>query len=384
MRALRRGGSALPGLPGSLLAVLGLLGAGCAEGDPPAFLQVHLPAQVTAADETAPLLARVRDDRKVVGVTAVVLDADAQRSPALIDSDGEEAEEHRQRIALSDRDDDIWEASLPVPAAGDLVFFLVAEDDDGLRSESRGRASAEQMEAAGAGGAWRRLYLVPVIRGDGSCGPGLPLCPAGTTCQSGRCRPALCGGVACKESQRCHQGTQVCLAATHCIFPEHACSSGTECDWKTGSCVPSGPCAGITCPPGEVCSRDLGHCVSPEHCVFLPTGCPAGQICDLSTGHCLEDDACLGVRCPPLQHCDLRTGKCVFTPGELCAPCDTHTDCSGDDSYCVLYSHEQKACGRDCRSDGICPAGFICQSFGTSGSRRQCIHRSGSCDPADW
>ena len=82
-------------------------------------------------------------------------------------------------------------------------------------------------------------------------------CASGKTCVQGTCKPTCVPD--CPAGQYCDTSgaTPACLA-TNC----GACSDGSCCDDKTGSCGHNCPCNGVVCPSGQVCVND--SCVEPS------------------------------------------------------------------------------------------------------------------------
>jgi len=115
-----------------------------------------------------------------------------------------------------------------------------------------------------------------------SCGcTGSPPCGAGETCDMARvppaCVDAACAGVACPAGQHCEKGAcfddckdVVCPATRVCqtvsghgecrdlCSPNPCPPASTECDWRTGKCIPR-PVAegGLSLPPGSIPGDDL-------------------------------------------------------------------------------------------------------------------------------
>ena len=336
-----------------------LVAMGCGEGKGPVFIQVTIPPLAYRDEAGFDLAARVRDDRMVKRVEAVVLDSAALSTPELVDGEqsplGADPEEYRYRLPMEHVDSHTWRVRLPLPESGDLYFYLEAEDEDGHICSAPGSERG------------RQLYLVPVL--DRAIRPPDVHDP--------------CFEVLCPTGLQCHPQTGECLVEHHCLLPGNGCPPDFECEASSGRCLPTHLCAGVRCGAGEVCDPSSGRCLPEDHCALPGNGCPPAYTCEQLSGRCLPMDPCAQVHCPAGSICDPDTGQCYVPPGELCAPCDHPRQCGGPNDECILYGwpSSQGGCGRDCRTEP-CPPKYICQRYG--GWMKQCMHSSGSCRPDDW
>lgn len=174
------------------------------------------------------------------------------------------------------------------------------------------------------------------------CASGEFPCSAGLECREGFCVPPSCGGMMCRDGQRCVndrcvdacegvtcQAGQVCRAGVcredscyvlGCTDPAQVCIDGT---------CQNDPCRGITCEAGQFCrdgacvrSCQNVRCLVGNSCVdgeCVPNAC-AGVTCD-SNSRCVVQnnvatciaDPCRAVVCGPGRRCD-NTGTCVDDP----------------------------------------------------------------------
>jgi hypothetical protein len=117
----------------------------------------------------------------------------------------------------------------------------------------------------------------------------------------------------------------------------HTCSTNAECDSDLCLSIPGSP---------KVCSKSCEG------------DCPAGMRCGL--------DIATGSTAVPY---------CLPLPGKLCQVCETDVDCGGDP--CVpLAATKESLCGVACGSGGVCPSGFVCQSFKAG---EVCVPQLGTC-----
>ncbi len=108
-----------------------------------------------------------------------------------------------------------------------------------------------------------------------------------------------------------------------------------------------------------VCTLYPGGGGGPADCTV--TGCPSGQSC--VGGSCVPDGE------PPPPPPPPPPG------GGVCAPCGTHTDCGGEDDYCLSYPDGNGYCGAVCASDADC-GGDRCLTL--SNGARQCVRYDGT------
>ena len=67
--------------------------------------------------------------------------------------------------------------------------------------------------------------------------------------------------------------------------------------------------------------------------------------------------------------------------GDLCKYCEDHSDCGGENDYCLRNSQTGEVfCGKDC-SQETCPDGFVCYDIPTpdGGTVHQCVRENGTC-----
>jgi|GEM_PF-6491016 len=171
------------------------------------------------------------------------------------------------------------------------------------------------------------------------CGVDRP-CSGGQLCLSARCYPTCTSDEQCSNRERCVQsGGQrgACVGVGDAGTPVEPCA-GTSCFGATPVCHPvSGACVA---------------CSAAEHC---GGGAPV---------------------------CDRGRGVCVAPAQELCAPCESASDCGaapdagGDALKCValMQPFEQVCVRANCGSDEDCPQAFECLP-----SLRVCTPRRGSC-----
>ncbi len=141
-------------------------------------------------------------------------------------------------------------------------------------------------------------------------------------------------------------------------------------DTATGNCdFPAKPGPGE---PGATCSKaddcDSGFCVesaSGKICTApCVTCCPSGFACTSFLGN----DAVFA---------------CMPKLTALCRPCNTDAECGNisGGALCISSGNDGAFCGGLCASDSDCPNGYGCSAQkGTSGSSKQCVKTSGTCD----
>jgi hypothetical protein len=107
-----------------------------------------------------------------------------------------------------------------------------------------------------------------------------------------------------------------------------------------------------------------------------------GKVCSTD---CVEECPEDGWNCSLIQNtCPDCQYICVPRFVHLCQPCKTNNDCGGDlvetGDRCVDYGPFGKFCGGECKWDGDCPKGYICQDFDIGGEViGQCMPESGVC-----
>ncbi|MDP3273745.1 MAG: MopE-related protein [Deltaproteobacteria bacterium] len=189
------------------------------------------------------------------------------------------------------------------------------------------------------------------------CASGEFPCSSGLVCREGFCVPPTCGGVTCRDGQRCVNNACVdaCTGVT--------CSDGQVC--RNGVCREDS-CYVLGCPdPGQVCvdnacvanaCRDV-TCGDNEFCrdgtcvrSCLGVRCVVGNRC--VDGECIPD-ACAGVRCDSNEQCVLRDGAAVCEPNPCRAvSCGVGRRCDAT-GQCV-----DNACNRiRCPGAAVCRAG---------------------------
>lgn len=161
------------------------------------------------------------------------------------------------------------------------------------------------------------------------------------------------------------------------------------------ACGPTGPRLiqlGQPCVAGDtdaVCASDLclsldnqsGFCT--DTCA-LDDDCPTaftcqaagryGRICRPLTGCKTELD------CPAGHVCNTDTGNCYIAVSRtLCGPCQDNNQCPAGGSCFLAIGSGEQFCTTACGADGVCPAGYRCQSLADA-AERQCVPTSESCD----
>lgn len=199
-------------------------------------------------------------------------------------------------------------------------------------------------------------------------------CPAGDTCQQGRCvqctTDSQCGGEVCRDGACVACSTvETCSGDLVCNTPVGVCQ---EClvnlDCGPGSACVAGRCfAGCDldddCGSGAYCvahacvaCRDNGDCSGGEWCdaglcqpqCAVDANCSGGRVCDLDTRTCVLP---CGTGCPTGQQCDA---------DDVCREvCDGSFPCLGG-LTCDLVTNQ---CEPDCTLDADCPGAFdTCQA----------------------
>lgn len=168
-------------------------------------------------------------------------------------------------------------------------------------------------------------------------------CVKGQSCQSGICRPALCGGVRCPAGEAC--ALEKCLPT---VCGAVTCADGSVC--KDGACAEIA-CLGKACEAGLACQA--GECVD----------CPGGQLelscsngkdddCDLAAD-CADDD-CAGRTCAAGKICiDQACAEPTCSDGVQYGE-ETDVDCGGPCAPC--------ADGRKCRASTDCQSS-LCRAL---------------------
>ena len=82
--------------------------------------------------------------------------------------------------------------------------------------------------------------------------------------------------------------------------------------------------------------------------------------------------------CGPGKYCDPQKRKCFDRP---CSPCTTAPNaCGGPPNLCLRTNTGESFCGRDCKTDKKCPAGFNCFTVNLqNGQAFQCAPASVTC-----
>lgn len=169
----------------------------------------------------------------------------------------------------------------------------------------------------------------PCVAGEFPCSPGFE-------CRGGFCVPPSCGGVMCRDNERCVENR----------------------------CVDA--CAALNCQAGFVCRAPAGiaRCVE-NNCYGL--GCTGGQVCLNSM--CV-DDPCASVSCGEGQFC--RAGQCIRSCGTV--PCQAGQTCRNGE--CVADPCRGMQCGGGRRCiNGACTEDR-CASVSCSGAR---VCQDGQC-----
>lgn len=168
------------------------------------------------------------------------------------------------------------------------------------------------------------------------------------------CLPLGLGG-RCNEGEQCPAGHLCDTSENRCYIPVHRelcdpCSSSQQCP-DGGSCL-------------EIPVTGERYCTVP-----CEGGCPSGFRCESVPGaakeQCVADN-------------ELRTcggGR------ELCAPCESHTQCGLQADLCVRnLSSQETFCGKSCGANSDCPSGFSCTDLSGDGrGPNQCVPNSYTC-----
>ncbi len=170
------------------------------------------------------------------------------------------------------------------------------------------------------------------------CASGEFPCSAGLECRGGFCVPPSCGGMTCRDGQRCLNDR--CVDACEGVM----CQAGQVC--RNGTCRENS-CYTLGCPdPAQVCVN--GTCAA-DTCRGVT--CPDGQFC--RDGACVR--SCQGVRCFVGNRCV--DGECV---PDACVgvECDSNARCVVQDGVptCIPDPCRAVACGagRRCDDTGMC------------------------------
>lgn len=187
------------------------------------------------------------------------------------------------------------------------------------------------------------------------CGSTSP-CPAGTSCQSGRCYPTCQGGNGCAGGERCTGGLciKVCYSDNNCPAGEVCIDGGCR-----AGCRSDGDCAQNS----QVCINSQCRC-APGY-----TAGPSG---------CVDVDECQSKPCHPSAVCSNTPGsyRCSCRPGTVgdgyaspgcVAPneCETNAGCS--DQLACLVRGSIKKCADPC-SDLACGKNALCTVVGHEAS----------------
>ncbi len=206
-------------------------------------------------------------------------------------------------------------------------------------------------------------------RSVGSC---VPVCGAGTTCNSNNeCVPISSGDAG---------STHMVLGDDGSVAPPHDAGATRRVDAGTGTIgghdagitVMGTPDAGSTMTTtGNYC----GACAADADCGGGNNFCLAfsfGNYCglDCSAGACPAGSECqaigdgsggtVGMNCVP------PTGSTcggTTTTGNYCGACTADADCGGGNNFCLAFSFGDY-CGVDCSAGGGCPSGSECQAIG--------------------
>lgn len=186
------------------------------------------------------------------------------------------------------------------------------------------------------------------------------ICRSGEVCDelSGRCRPERLRCAEqfkpCPEGQACNATSGFCEPTTLCAS-DADCGIAEQCNEATQECEPlSCDSSRDSCPLGYVCGEDR-HCV--PGCRPGEDSCPTRQFCLVITGdqigRCVPNCRVDG-ECPFGQVCDVAAApdsRCVAEP-----PCSVDADCR-EDEIC-----DRMACIQPpCQSDVDCLASQICE-----------------------
>jgi hypothetical protein len=165
-------------------------------------------------------------------------------------------------------------------ATGDDGLDLPVDSDADAGPDAGDDAIADAGDDAAADGDGEDLPDSPGdadAEGGGPCGPSLPTCPGGETCDLHSCDPVAEGTCAltprsCPET---YEPVCGCTGETHASDCERLRSSvAVDHDGYCGSLLTCGGRTGAICGTGQLCNitsgcglLDSGHCVSPvEHC----------------------------------------------------------------------------------------------------------------------
>ena len=132
---------------------------------------------------------------------------------------------------------------------------------------------------------------------------------------------------------------------------------------------PSSPLAGQ---PGASCSQN-SDCDS-NLCVDGPDG----HICTWQCVDCCPN----GFICGEVPNTRDTVFACVPHLLSLCRPCMEDAECAGIDpgALCVGYGELGRFCAGGCDKEADCPVGYACtDSYGTTGSGKQCVRTQGQC-----
>ncbi len=113
-----------------------------------------------------------------------------------------------------------------------------------------------------------------------------------------------------------------------------------------------------------------------EHCGSCNVSCKFGfpnatAVCDAK----LDAPECVVESCNPGYY-KINAYQCVANTSKLCDSCVIDDNCGGDGALCIQLP-EGKYCGKTCKGNADCPAGYGCKPFAGS---LQCVPLTNSCE----
>jgi hypothetical protein len=189
------------------------------------------------------------------------------------------------------------------------------------------------------------------------CGPGCTAdsCPAGKSCEMGRCKTIMCtAGYACSSGLTCEPGGALgdehgcvptrCGDNGYVCDPTYVCSGAANAD--PHGCAPVDCDQGYVCPAGTLCNKAHPvpgaapdpHGCRPTRCDEAPFDCPPNFICEKAAA---SPDGCRALRCDEAPFDCPPNFTCEKTKGCIRKGCAADSDC--DCGLCISKVCEDRA-----------------------------------------